>query len=108
MTPLRVYNVLISTQHEPGVTNETIRDVLINQVIKKVIPEKKLLRLEVFCHHVSHLFLSSDVFQINVLVLTYLSNPIKIDPVSTMKMTKCGRTTFLNDLNNSLVVFQND
>ena len=39
MTPLRVYNVLISTQHEPGVTNETIRQVLIDQVIKKVIPE---------------------------------------------------------------------
>ena len=46
MTPLRVYNVLISTQHEPGVTNETIKEVLINQVIKKVIPEKMLTDTE--------------------------------------------------------------
>ena len=46
MTPLRVYNVLISTQHEPGVTNETIRQVLIDQVIKKVVPENMLTDTE--------------------------------------------------------------
>ena len=46
MTPLRVYNVLISTQHEPGVTNETIRQVLIDQVIKKVVPEHMLTDTE--------------------------------------------------------------
>ena len=28
LVPLRVYNILISTQHDPDVTNETIKDVL--------------------------------------------------------------------------------
>jgi len=42
MTPLRVYNVLISTQHEPDVTNEVIRETCIEQIIKKVIPAEML------------------------------------------------------------------
>lgn len=43
MTPVRVYNVLISTQHDPEVDNETIRTVLTEKVIKKVIPEDMLV-----------------------------------------------------------------
>ena len=39
MRPLRVYNILISTQHDPDVTNETIRETIIEQIIKPVIPE---------------------------------------------------------------------
>lgn len=42
MTPLRCYNILISTQHDPDVTNETIREELIEKIIKKVIPEEML------------------------------------------------------------------
>ena len=42
LTPLRVYNILISTQHDPEVSNETINEVLIEQVIKVVIPENML------------------------------------------------------------------
>ena len=42
MTPLRVYNILISTQHDPSITNEVIRETLIEQVIKQVIPEDML------------------------------------------------------------------
>ena len=37
-TPVRVHTVLISTQHGEEVTSETIREDLINHVIKSVIP----------------------------------------------------------------------
>ena len=43
MTAIRVYNVLISTQHEADVTNETIAHVLTEQVIKKIIPAELLV-----------------------------------------------------------------
>ena len=42
MSPKRCYNILISTQHDPDVTNETIKEVLIEQVIKKVVPAEML------------------------------------------------------------------
>ena len=41
-TPVRVHTVLISTQHGEEVTNETIREDLINHVIKAVIPAELL------------------------------------------------------------------
>ena len=42
LIPLRVYNVLISTQHNPEVSNEVIRETLTEQIIKQVIPENML------------------------------------------------------------------
>jgi len=42
LVPLRVYNILISTQHDPSVDNETIRQTLLEQVIEPVIPEHML------------------------------------------------------------------
>jgi S-adenosylmethionine synthetase len=42
LTPLRVHTVVISTQHAEEVTNEEIRKGLMEQIIKKVIPEKYL------------------------------------------------------------------
>ncbi|WP_042278437.1 methionine adenosyltransferase domain-containing protein, partial [[Clostridium] dakarense] len=41
-TPVRVHTVLISTQHGEEVTSETIREDLINHVIKAVIPANLL------------------------------------------------------------------
>lgn len=41
-TPVRVHTVLISTQHGEEVTNDTIREDLINHVIKSVIPAELL------------------------------------------------------------------
>jgi S-adenosylmethionine synthetase len=40
--PLRVHTVVISTQHSESVSNEELRKALLEQVIKKVIPEKYL------------------------------------------------------------------
>lgn len=40
--PVRVHTVLISTQHKDGITQEKIREDLIEHVIKTVIPEKYL------------------------------------------------------------------
>jgi S-adenosylmethionine synthetase len=41
--PVRVYNILISTQHDENVTNDEIRATLIEKVIKKVIPADMLV-----------------------------------------------------------------
>ena len=41
-TPVRVHTVLISTQHGEEVSNESIREDLINHVIKEVIPAELL------------------------------------------------------------------
>jgi S-adenosylmethionine synthetase len=38
LTPLRVHTVVISTQHDPDVTNETIRKVLLEKIVKVAIP----------------------------------------------------------------------
>lgn len=43
LKPVRVYNILISTQHSPEVTNDVISKVLIEQVIKKVVPSEMLV-----------------------------------------------------------------
>lgn len=42
LKPIRVYNILISTQHSPDVTNEEINNVLTEKVIKKIVPENML------------------------------------------------------------------
>lgn len=41
--PIRVHNVLISTQHSKDVENEEIREVMIEKIIKEVIPNKYLV-----------------------------------------------------------------
>ena len=40
--PISVYNILISTQHDPSVTQDEIRKVLTEQVIKKIVPADML------------------------------------------------------------------
>jgi S-adenosylmethionine synthetase len=40
--PISIYNILISTQHDAGVDNETIRNTLIEKVIKEVCPAEML------------------------------------------------------------------
>ena len=40
--PLRVHNVVVSTQHDPDVTHATLRREIINKVIKPVIPKGML------------------------------------------------------------------
>jgi S-adenosylmethionine synthetase len=47
MIPQRVYNILISTQHDPSVSNEVIRETLTEQIIKQVIPENMLLQTQI-------------------------------------------------------------
>lgn len=42
MVPLRVHTIVISAQHDDGVDNGTIRKVLVDDVIKQVIPAKYL------------------------------------------------------------------
>ena len=48
ITPLRVHNILISTQHDDGITNEEISEVLKEKVINEVIPAKFLDKTEYF------------------------------------------------------------
>ena len=40
--PIRIYNILISTQHDETVTTEEIKKVLTEQIIKKVCPAEML------------------------------------------------------------------
>jgi S-adenosylmethionine synthetase len=42
MVPLRVHTIVISTQHDETVTNEKIREDLLEQVIKPVVPSQYL------------------------------------------------------------------
>ena len=38
-----MYNILISTQHAPDVSNDVIRSTLIEKVINKVVPKEMLV-----------------------------------------------------------------
>ncbi|MCS7053982.1 MAG: methionine adenosyltransferase [Ignavibacterium sp.] len=40
--PIRVDTIVISTQHDPDVTQQRIKEDVINEVVKKVIPEEML------------------------------------------------------------------
>ena len=40
--PVRVDSVVISTQHSPDVSNETLREMVVEEVIKKIIPAQYL------------------------------------------------------------------
>jgi S-adenosylmethionine synthetase len=40
--PVRIYNILISTQHDAGISNEEIKSTIIEKVIKKVCPAEML------------------------------------------------------------------
>jgi len=42
MIPIRVHTIVISTQHDDGITNEKIQSDLMEQVIKPVVPAKYL------------------------------------------------------------------
>jgi S-adenosylmethionine synthetase len=44
LTPIRVHTIVISTQHDDGISNEKIRADLLEQVIKPVVPEKYLTK----------------------------------------------------------------
>jgi S-adenosylmethionine synthetase len=46
--PQRVTCVLISTQHNPGITNDVIRETIIDKIIKDVIPAKYLTEETVY------------------------------------------------------------
>ncbi len=47
LVPLRVYNILISTQHSPEVSNDVIRETIEEQIIKKVVPANMLRETQV-------------------------------------------------------------
>lgn len=42
MTPIRVYNILISTQHTDAIKTEELRQILEEKIIKKVVPAAML------------------------------------------------------------------
>ena len=42
VTPIRVHTVVISTQHEEDMSLESMREQLMEHVVKTVIPEKYL------------------------------------------------------------------
>jgi S-adenosylmethionine synthetase len=46
--PVRVHTILISTQHSPDITNEKIREELMEKVIKPVVPAKYIDEKTIF------------------------------------------------------------
>jgi S-adenosylmethionine synthetase len=40
--PLRIHNIVISTQHDDGISNEEIKNTLVEKVIKKICPPEML------------------------------------------------------------------
>lgn len=48
VTPVRIHNVLISTQHDADVSQEDIESTIIEKVIKVIIPENLLVDTEYF------------------------------------------------------------
>ena len=42
MKIMRVFNILISTQHDPKVSNEEIRKAITEQVVQRLVPEQWL------------------------------------------------------------------
>lgn len=47
LKPISVYNILISTQHDPEVTNDVITKTLTDEVIKKVVPAEMLEKTKI-------------------------------------------------------------
>lgn len=47
LKPTKVFNVLISTQHDPNISNEEIHKVLSENVIKKIIPANMLVNTKI-------------------------------------------------------------
>ena len=45
--PISIYNILISTQHDGGISNEEIRNTLIEKIIKKVCPADMLTNTKI-------------------------------------------------------------
>ena len=56
-TPVRIHNILISTQHDPDVTNEEIRSQIIEHVIRPVTPKEYLDDSTVFFINPSGVFI---------------------------------------------------
>jgi S-adenosylmethionine synthetase len=47
LKPVRIYNILISTQHDPSVNQKQIAEVLTEQIIKKVCPAELLVDTDI-------------------------------------------------------------
>lgn len=47
LKPVRIYNILISTQHDPSVNQKQIAEVLTEQIIKKVCPAEMLVDTDI-------------------------------------------------------------
>ncbi len=45
--PVSIYNILISTQHNPDITNEEIRRTIEEQIIRKVCPAEMLVNTKI-------------------------------------------------------------
>jgi S-adenosylmethionine synthetase len=56
-TPVRIHNILISTQHDPDVTNEEIRSQIIEHVIRPVTPKEYIDDSTVFFINPSGVFI---------------------------------------------------
>ena len=55
--PVRIHNILISTQHDPDITNEEIKSQIIEHVIKPITPKEYLDDSTVFFINPSGLFI---------------------------------------------------
>eukprot|EP00959_Pyramimonas_sp_CCMP1952_P080685 1685905-Pyramimonas_sp.AAC.1 len=61
-----------------------------------------------FGHHICNLFFCTYIPKPNMFKLACLTYPIQVNTMSTMKVTKCGCTSLLDNLDHGPVVLEGD
>jgi S-adenosylmethionine synthetase len=96
LQPVKVYNILISTQHEPGVSNQTIADVINEKVIKKVVPADLLVGAKIVINPSGSFIFGGPEADAGL-----TGRKIIVDTFSRVVMVKCARASTARQRNQS-------